>query len=335
MADGCPAGRCLPPPCGTAAPACRSAPLALATAAAGDVAARVPCTISSSRVAGAALTKLCGMGDTAAIGEWARVGLGVVVGCLLQRGCFRGPAPPHDESSSLPPRPIAQSVSDLVGNTPMIRLGRLAPEHSLVGKCEFMSVYSLKDRPVRQIIAEAEAAGQLPAGGTLIETTSGNTGMAVASQAAAKGYRCILCMCEIQSEERRAILRALGADLRLSPRDQGTKGAKKMMMDILAEHPEYVYVGQHQNMANPRGHFLTTGPEIWRCVFNQWSRTSCVRRVVTVLTACAGAETPAARSTSSSPRWGRAERSVARDATSSGRSPRCSWWRWSLRRHPL
>eukprot|EP01047_Picozoa_sp_COSAG01_P116946 COSAG01_NODE_45616_length_407_cov_21.259740_1_plen_93_part_10 len=79
-----PAGRCLPA-ClllrhrGS----CRSAPLALATAAAGDVAARVPCTISSSRVAGAALTKLCGMGDTAAIGEWARVGLGVVVGCLL------------------------------------------------------------------------------------------------------------------------------------------------------------------------------------------------------------------------------------------------------------
>ena len=131
------------------------------------------------------------------------------------------------------PRPVAQSVSDLVGDTPMLRLSNVAPEHNVVGKCEFMSPYSLKDRPVKQIIAEAEAAGTLTAGGTLIETTSGNTGMAVASQAAAKGYKCILCMCEIQSEERRAILRALGADLRLSPRDEGTKGAKKMMVRMI------------------------------------------------------------------------------------------------------
>ena len=132
------------------------------------------------------------------------------------------------------PRPVAQSVSDLVGDTPMLRLSNVAPEHNVVGKCEFMSPYSLKDRPVKQIIAEAEAAGTLTAGGTLIETTSGNTGMAVASQAAAKGYKCILCMCEIQSEERRAILRALGADLRLSPRDEGTKGAKKMMVRMIS-----------------------------------------------------------------------------------------------------
>lgn len=205
--------------------------------------------------------------------ELACLGAGLAAGWLLQHGCLFVAADNTAGEDALPgttdddliqARPIAQSVSDLVGNTPMVRLSRLEKKHNLVGKCEFMSVYSLKDRPVKQIIAEAEAQGQIRVGGTLIETTSGNTGMAVASQAAAKGYNCILCMCEIQSEERRAILRALGADLRLSPRNEGTKGAKKMMAEILAQHPEYLYVGQHQNLANPRGHYLTTGPEIWR-----------------------------------------------------------------------
>jgi cysteine synthase len=151
-------------------------------------------------------------------GGWAQLGVGLAAGCLLQR-CLLAPSPGPTEVTDKSPRPIAQSISDLVGNTPMVRLARLERRHNLVGKCEFMSVYSLKDRPVKQIIAEAEATGKLQPGGTLIETTSGNTGMAVASQAAAKGFKAILCMCEIQSEERRAILRALGADLRLSPRD--------------------------------------------------------------------------------------------------------------------
>eukprot|EP01043_Picozoa_sp_COSAG02_P049136 COSAG02_NODE_4907_length_4843_cov_5.587740_2_plen_184_part_00 len=153
----------------------------------------------------------------------------LAVGALLVR-CYGGACTRPRERARAP---IATSISDLVGNTPMLRLGNTAPEYNIIGKCEFMSVYSLKDRPVKQIIAEAEEAGTLMQGGTLIETTSGNTGMAVASQAAAKGYKCILCMCEIQSEERRAILRALGADLRLSPRDEGTKGAKKMMVRMI------------------------------------------------------------------------------------------------------
>lgn len=193
-----------------------------------------------------------------------QLGAGLIAGvlfqqCVVSRNCANELSVPRHR------RPIAESIQDLIGNTPLLRLKRLEPEHQLLGKCEFLSVYSLKDRPVRQIIKEAEQAGMLvPGQGTLIETTSGNTGMAVASQAAAKGYKCILCMCEIQSEERRAILRALGADLRLSPRDLGTKGAKQMMAEIRAEHPEYVYVGQHQNLANPRGHYMTTGPEIWR-----------------------------------------------------------------------
>lgn len=192
--------------------------------------------------------------------DWAQVAAGVAIGY----GLARAVRALLSDAEAPRPRKIADGIDDLVGDTPLLRLSRSAPEHNILGKCEFMSVYSLKDRPVRQIIAEAEAAGTLAPGGTLIETTSGNTGMAVASQAAAKGYKAVLCMCEIQSEERRAILRALGAELVLSPRDEGTKGAKRLMHELMERHPEYAYVGQHQNLANPRAHYLTTGPEIWR-----------------------------------------------------------------------
>jgi cysteine synthase A len=155
-------------------------------------------------------------------------------------------------------------ITALIGNTPLVRLGRLAPDQLIYAKCEFMNPLSLKDRPVLQIIEDAERAGRLKPGSTLIETTSGNTGMAVACIAAIKGYRAILVMSEIQSLERRQVLQAFGAELVLTPASEGTAGARRRMKELLADHPDYFYIGQHVNPSNPKAHYQTTGPEIWR-----------------------------------------------------------------------
>jgi cysteine synthase A len=154
-------------------------------------------------------------------------------------------------------------LTHMIGGTPLLRLGRLAPEGEIYAKCEFMNPLSLKDRPVFQIIEDAERSGLLKPGSTLIEATSGNTGMAVAYIAAIKGYRAILVMSEIQSVERRKVLRAFGAELVLTPASEGTVGARRALKEILTEHPEYFYVGQHVNPSNPRAHYASTGPEIW------------------------------------------------------------------------
>ncbi|MGD2039649.1 MAG: cysteine synthase family protein [Anaerolineae bacterium] len=158
---------------------------------------------------------------------------------------------------------ICPSVLEMIGSTPLLHLGRLAEGLPLYAKCEFMNPLSLKDRAVLQIIKDAEAAGRLSPGSTLVECTSGNTGMAVASIAAVRGYRAILVMSEIQSIERRKVLRAFGADLVLTPAAQGTAGARERLKEICAQHPEYFYVGQHVNPSNPRAHYVGTGPEIW------------------------------------------------------------------------
>ena len=157
----------------------------------------------------------------------------------------------------------ANSLLDLIGNTPLLKLARLLPNSKVFVKCEFMNPMSVKDRPVLQIIEDAETAGLLRPGSTLIETTSGNTGMAVAYIAAIKGYRAVLVMSEIQSIERRQILKAYGAELVLTPADEGTAGARKRMKQILSENPDYFYVGQHINPSNPKAHYRSTGPEIW------------------------------------------------------------------------
>ncbi|MBT7819835.1 MAG: pyridoxal-phosphate dependent enzyme, partial [Chloroflexi bacterium] len=120
----------------------------------------------------------------------------------------------------------ADSLIDLIGKTPLLKLGRLFPNEQVFAKCEFMNPMSVKDRPVLQIISDAEEAGLLKPGGTLIETTSGNTGMAVAYISAIKGYKAILVMSEIQSLERRQILKAYGAELILTSASEGTAGAK-------------------------------------------------------------------------------------------------------------
>ena len=155
------------------------------------------------------------------------------------------------------------NLATLIGNTPLLRLKNLAPDELILAKCELMNPISIKDRPVLQIIEDAEADGRLKPGSTLIEATSGNTGMAVAFIAALKRYRAILVMSEIQSLERRSILTALGVELILTPADEGTVGARNRLKQILAEHLEYFYVGQHVNPSNPKAHYLNTGPEIW------------------------------------------------------------------------
>ena len=157
-----------------------------------------------------------------------------------------------------------RNVLEMIGRTPLLKFERLAEGRQVYAKCEFMNPLSLKDRAVLQIIADAEAAGQLSTGSTLVECTSGNTGMAVAFIAAIRGYRAILIMSEIQSIERRKILKAFGAELVLTPASEGTAGARKRLREICAEHPDYFYVGQHVNPSNPRAHYLSTGPEIWQ-----------------------------------------------------------------------
>jgi cysteine synthase A len=156
-----------------------------------------------------------------------------------------------------------RSMLELIGHTPLLRLGKLAPDAEFYAKCEFANPLSVKDRAVLQIIEDAEAEGRLQPGSTLIECTSGNTGMAVAYIGAVKGYRAILVMSEIQSIERRRMLVAFGAELVLTPAAKGTAGARERLRELLAEHPDYFYVGQHSSPSNPSAHYRSTGPELW------------------------------------------------------------------------
>ncbi len=156
-----------------------------------------------------------------------------------------------------------RDITEMIGRTPLLELRRLAGRAGIYAKCEFMNPIAVKDRIALQIILDAEEDGRLEPGATLIEATSGNTGMAVAYIAAVRGYRALLVMSEIQSVERRMVLKALGADLVLTPAAEGTAGARRRLKEICVEHPEYVYVGQHTNPSNPRAHERTTGPEIW------------------------------------------------------------------------
>jgi cysteine synthase A len=131
------------------------------------------------------------------------------------------------------------------------------------GKCEFLNPIAIKDRPVFAMIREAERRGEISPGTTLIEATSGNTGMALAYIGSMRGYRVVLCMSEIQSVERRRVLQALGAEVHLTPKELGTKAAKALAMELHAATPDSIYVGQHDNPDNRLAHEQTTGPEIW------------------------------------------------------------------------
>lgn len=158
---------------------------------------------------------------------------------------------------------ILDDLAQAIGNTPLLRLSRFAPNTSatLLAKLELFNPFSLKDRPVLRMVEVAEADGRLKPGGEIVEATSGNTGMALAMICTARGYRCTLVMSEIQSMERRQILAALGADLILTRRDGGTKAARETAKRIAQDRSAF-YLGQHENPANPAAH-EATAEEIW------------------------------------------------------------------------
>ncbi|MDR0836770.1 MAG: cysteine synthase A [Propionibacteriaceae bacterium] len=159
---------------------------------------------------------------------------------------------------------ILNSITQAVGNTPIVKLNRIAGEGATVGlKLEFYNpANSVKDRIGVSIIDAAEASGQLKPGGTIVEGTSGNTGIALAWVAAARGYKLVLTMPDSMSVERRALLRAFGAELVLTPKADGMRGAVEAANKIAAERGG-VLASQFANPANPGIHYATTGPEIW------------------------------------------------------------------------
>ena len=161
---------------------------------------------------------------------------------------------------------IADDLTELVGRTPLVRINRLVPDAGawVLAKLESSNpAASVKDRTALAIVEAAEADGRLLPGGTIIEATSGNTGIALAWIGAVKGYRVIIVMPDDVSEERRTLLRGLGAELVLTPGPQAMAGANEEAGKILERHPGAFLSGQGGNAANPEVHFRTTGPEIW------------------------------------------------------------------------
>lgn len=163
---------------------------------------------------------------------------------------------------------IATSVVDLIGNTPLLELRRVAQAHNLkaklLAKVEAMNpAGSAKDRVGRAMILDAEQRGILKPGATILEPTSGNTGIGLAAVAAARGYRVILTMPETMSVERRNLLKAYGAELVLTEGAKGMQGAVDKAEELAKEIPGSFLAGQFVNPVNPQAHYDTTGPEIW------------------------------------------------------------------------
>lgn len=162
---------------------------------------------------------------------------------------------------------IARDITELIGNTPLLRLGRVfsSVEAEVVGKVEFFNPGgSIKDRIGLSMIQAAEAAGLLQKDSVLIEPTSGNTGIGLALVAAVKGYRTIIVMPENMSEERQRMLKALGAEVVLTPAAEGMPGAIRRAEELVREIKGAFMPGQFSNVANPEIHRRTTAEEIWR-----------------------------------------------------------------------
>ena len=163
---------------------------------------------------------------------------------------------------------IVSSVTGLIGRTPLLELRRYSAAHDLpavlLAKLECMNpAGSAKDRVAARMIAQAEAEGRLAPGGTIIEPTSGNTGIGLAAVGAAKGYRVILTMPDTMSVERQSLIAAYGAEIVLTPGAEGMSGAVTKAEELRRTIPGSIIAGQFDNPANPAAHFDTTGPEIW------------------------------------------------------------------------
>ena len=162
---------------------------------------------------------------------------------------------------------IANDVTELVGNTPLVRIRRITEGSvaDVVAKLEFYSpAHSVKDRIGVSMIDAAEKAGQIKPDTIILEPTSGNTGIALAFVCAARGYKCALVMPETMSKERRMLLRAYGADLILTPGPEGMPGAIRKAEELAASDSRYLIPQQFENPANPEIHRRTTAEEIWR-----------------------------------------------------------------------
>lgn len=164
---------------------------------------------------------------------------------------------------------IAKGIEELIGNTPLMEIMQIEKELKLkarvLAKLEYMNpAGSVKDRAAKYIIEDAEEKGLLKEGAVIIEPTSGNTGIGLASLAAVRGYRLILTMPETMSVERRNILKAYGAEIVLTEGSRGMAGAIEKAEELSREIPGSIIAGQFVNPANPKAHRETTGPEIWR-----------------------------------------------------------------------
>ncbi|MCE5250719.1 cysteine synthase A [bacterium] len=158
---------------------------------------------------------------------------------------------------------VADTILDLIGNTPMLRLKRIN-RGTVYAKAEFLNPGgSIKDRVARWIIEDAEQKGLLKPSSTIIEATSGNTGIGVALVGKLKGYRVIIVMPEDMSEERKKIVVALGAELILTPKETSITGAVEKAEELIARTPDSFKVGQFENPRNPEAHYKETAVEIW------------------------------------------------------------------------
>lgn len=164
---------------------------------------------------------------------------------------------------------LYQSVSDTIGNTPLVRVKNFEKHYGLeanvYAKLEYFNpAGSVKDRIAKGIIDDAVASGKLKEGSTIIEPTSGNTGIGIAAYAATKGFKVVITMPESMSVERRNLMKAYGAELVLTEASKGMKGAIAKAEELHAENPDSIIAGQFVNPVNPKVHYETTGPEIWK-----------------------------------------------------------------------